>query len=317
MKPTKPAAATRKEAQAVSPAANRESPPEHPDLPTTHPEEGLSPPGLESTPPMMETEEGPILFARGHAEHPLGLPEEQEKSQSSWVVTFADLNNLLLCFFILLFASSRLDLEKFRLIAQSMSSALGGGKGAVIYIPVPAEEAPKMVPHEETDMTGRLRRTLSHANQLRATLGNEIKQRQLDVEVADQLITIQILQNGSFPTGSATLDPNFLPTARKIRDALVDVPGDITVAGHTDNQPVGGGSFRSNWELSGARAFSVMHELLKDNVLPGDRFVLKGYGDTQPRFPNTSQANREKNRRVEIVIDQRGVKDSLDILPGH
>ena len=53
-----------------------------------------------------------------------------------------------------------------------------------------------------------------------------------------------------------------------------------------------------------------MEELLKDNVLPSNRFVLKGYGDTQPLLPNTSEANRVKNRRVEIIIDQPGLKDN-------
>lgn len=317
MTPDKPSAAKGPEPQPAMTPPNQPSPQPlaHPDLPTAKPEEGLSPPGVESPPSMAIEEDTTSLFAFDRSEYPMGTQEDLSEKKANWIVSFADLMTLLLCFFILLFASSRLDLEKFRLVAESMSGALGGK--TVIYIPVPAEEAPRMVSPEETDMTTRLRRTLTNANQLRATLAPEIRQKQLDVEVSDQLITIQILQNGSFTTGSATLDPNFLPTAKKIRDALVDVPGDITVAGHTDNQPISGGAFRSNWELSGARAFSVMHELLKDNVLPNNRFVLKGYGDTQPRFPNTSQANREKNRRVEIVIDQRGVKESPEIFPGR
>ncbi|HIJ89527.1 MAG: OmpA family protein [Desulfobulbaceae bacterium] len=276
------------------------------DSPASRPEEALAP-------PQAGKEEEYILFAFDQDEHPFPFSNEMNAKKGGWIISFADLMTLLLCAFILLFASSRLDLEKFRLIAQSMSGALGGK--SVIYVPVSAEDIPKIARKEESDMTGRLRRTLGYANQLRTVLAPEIQQRQLDIEVSDQLITILILQNGSFETGSSTLNPNFLPTARKIRDALVDVPGDITVAGHSDNQPMSGGKFRSNWELSSARAFSLMHELLQDNVLPNERFVLKGCGDTQPRVPNTTQDNREKNRRVEIIIDQRGLKDNPELFP--
>lgn len=286
-----------------------------PEMPDLELEENFNSSATEPAPPVAEEDAGLVLFA---LDEPSALYQpllnQQPGRRVNWILTFADLMNLLLCCFILLYASSKLDLEKFRLIAQSMSSALSGK--TVIYVPVPAEDAPKMMTAtQETDMTPRLRGTWMYANQLRATLAAEISQKQLDVEVSGQLIIIHILQNGSFETGSINLNTNFLPTARKIRDALVDVPGDITVAGHADNQPVSGGSFRSNWELSGARAFSVMRELFKDNVLPNERFVMKGYGDTQPRVPNTTQANREKNRRVEIIIDQRGIADTPEIAP--
>lgn len=229
------------------------------------------------------------------------------KRGNKWLITFADLMALLLCFFVLLFAISQLDVEKFRQIAQSMASALGGK--AVIFVKTEGQDNRIIGEDPQTDMSGKFQRTYLYGEQLRSALNLEIDQRKLDVEVSGQLITIHILQHGSFQTGSATLSANFLPIARKIRDALVDIPGDLTVAGHTDNLPVTGGPFRSNWELSGARAFSVMHELLKENILPDRRFVLKGYAATHPRVPNDSEANRAKNRRVEIIIDQRGVTD--------
>lgn len=278
------------------------------------PEEGMSSSAVERSPSVAEKEEKLVLFALDESEPPFSFPDSGSEKKVNWLITFADLNNLLCCFFIMLFASSQLDLQKFRLISQSMSSAFSGSK-SYIYVPIPLEEAPKMVPPKETDMTSRLRRTLVNANQLRTALSQEIRQNQLDIEVSDQLITIHILQNGSFEAGSSTLDPNFPATAEKIRDVLAEVPGDITVAGHADSQPVSGGKFRSNWELSSARASALLHELLKDDSLPKERFVLKAYGDTRPRLPNTSQANREKNRRVEIIIDQSGLKDNPELIP--
>ena len=278
--------------------------------------DGVPPSQLAPTPPLTGKEEGIILFALDSFDQPAPSLDDSASKKVGWITTFADLCNLLLCFFVLLFASSRLDLERFRLIAQSMSSAMSGK--AVIYVPIPVEESRTIPPPpQEPDMTNRLRRTLEYANQLRTVMAPEISLNQLDIFASDQMIVIQILQNGSFETGSSSLNPNFLSTARKIRNALADVPGDIIVAGHTDNQPVNGGNLHSNWELSSARAFSLLHELLKDNVLPGERFVLKGYGDTQPRLPNTTQENREKNRRVEIIIDQSSLKDDFELTPSQ
>ena len=290
-------------------ATSKSVPP--PQSPPTPKEEPPSP-GADAT----ASQENPdpeiaVLFGLDQSDHLLPAPDAGNP-KAGWIVSFADLMTLLLCFFILLYASSTLDLEKFRRIAESMSAALGGK--TVIYVPIPEKETPPPTRPAETDLTPRLRRTMLHAEQLRSALSPEINQRRLDVTVDDQLIVLNILQNGSFETGSAVLHPGFLAIAKKIRTALAEVPGDITVAGHTDNQPISGGNFRSNWELSGARAYSVMHELLKDDVLPKDRFVLKGCGETQPRMANTSEANREQNRRVEIVIDQRGMEETGPVI---
>lgn len=223
-------------------------------------------------------------------------------SKPNWLITFADLITLVLCFFILLFVFSQIDLKKFQAMALSLSNALGSK--TIIYLPSPLGTVRTNI-EPQPNASDKFNATLADAEQLSKLLAAEIQQQKLDIQVSEQLIIIHILQNGSFETGSATLNKEFPSTAKKIRDALVAIPGDITVAGHTDNQPITGGTFRSNWELSGARAFSVMNELLKDNVLPENRFVLKGYADTKPRLPNTSASNREKNRRVEIIIDQQ------------
>lgn len=249
-------------------------------------------------------EDEAALFLSGSAEFEKmrHLPEEGG-SAAPWVLTFADLMSLLLCFFILLFAMAELDVKKFSDVAQALAGALGGGK--VIYIRDPGTMASEVKSTAFIRESQERIETEYYARELRKELAEEIRQKKLKVEEEGQIITIHILQNGSFAAGSASLDPAFLPTARKIRDALVDIPGNLTVAGHTDNHPIGNGRFLSNWELSGARAFAVIHELLKGGVLPAKRFVLTGHADTQPRAANDSEENRAKNRRVEIVIDQR------------
>jgi chemotaxis protein MotB len=251
-----------------------------------------------------QKEEQAALFISGSDEFQKIFHSADESGGSApWVLTFADLMSLLLCFFILLFAMAKLDVKKFAAVAHSLSGALGGGK--VIYI---RESGPAGVDLQNPSFMKESQQRIEteyYAAELCKDLEEEIKQQKLKVEDVGQVITIHILQNGSFVPASATLNPAFLATAKKIRDALVDIPGNLTVAGHTDNQPIATDRFLSNWELSGARAFAVINELLKDGVLPSNRFVLTGHADTHPRAPNDSEENREKNRRVEIVIDQR------------
>ncbi len=251
-----------------------------------------------------DTEQEAALFISGSDEFQKFAHFPVESSGSaSWVLTFADLMSLLLCFFILLFAMAELDVKKFSEVAQALAGALGGGK--VIYIRDSGSTAADLQSPAFVKESQQRIETEYYAAELRKELDEEIKQKKLKVEDVGQIITIHILQNGSFEPASATLDPAFLDTAKKIRDALVDIPGNLTVAGHTDNQPISTDRFLSNWELSGSRAFSVIHELLKDGVLAPKRFVLAGHADTQPRASNDSEEDREKNRRVEIIIDQR------------
>ncbi len=249
-------------------------------------------------------EEQAAYFISGSDEfHKLAHLPDDRSGSASWVLTFADLMSLLLCFFILLFAMAELDVKKFTEVAQALAGALGGGK--VIYIREAGSMAADMQNPAFIKESQKRIETEYYAAELRKELDEEIKQQLLKVEDVGQIITIHILQHGSFEPASATLNPAFLPTAKKIRDALVDIPGNLTVAGHTDNHPIATDRFLSNWELSGARAFSVIHELLKGGVLPAKRFVLTGHADTQPRAANNSEVNRAKNRRVEIIIDQR------------
>ncbi|MBU0680694.1 MAG: OmpA family protein [Proteobacteria bacterium] len=251
-----------------------------------------------------QKEEQAALFISGSDEfQKISRGTDESSGSAPWVLTFADLMSLLLCFFILLFAMAELDVKKFTAVAQSLSGALGGGK--VIYIRESGSTGMDLQNPSFMKESQQRMETEYYAAELRKDLDEEIKQQKLKVEDVGQVITIHILQHGSFEPASATLNPAFLVTAKKIRDALVNIPGNLTVAGHTDNQPIATDRFLSNWELSGARAFSVINELLKDEVLPATRFVLTGHADTHPRAPNDSEENREKNRRVEIIIDQR------------
>ncbi len=153
--------------------------------------------------------------------------------------------------------------------------------------------------------------TQADAERLRETLETEVETGKVDIETDGRSIIVRIRENGSFPSGSATLNEDFLPVMERLRNALVSIPGTIAVEGHTDDVPVTGGRFYSNWDLSATRALSVTHELLKGGLLGDERIMVVGYADTRPFTFNDNPAGRALNRRVELVIRQ-GVTDGED-----
>ena len=113
---------------------------------------------------------------------------------------------------------------------------------------------------------------------------------------------IQLLEKDSFPSGSAALEPDSRAALARVGALVAGMTGAITVSGHTDNVPIrNGGAYRSNWELSAARAASVAHELLAAGLDPA-RLMVSGHADTQPRAANDTAANRALNRRVDITF---------------
>lgn len=136
------------------------------------------------------------------------------------------------------------------------------------------------------------------------SLREEAENGYVDIESGWRSITIRIREKGSFGSGSAILQPEFVKVMAKLRNVLSGIEGKFAVEGHTDNIPISTRLFPSNWDLSSARALSVAHELLKDNVIDDSRFMIVGYADTKPFVDNTSSENRAANRRVEIVIHQ-------------
>jgi len=135
-------------------------------------------------------------------------------------------------------------------------------------------------------------------------LSKEIKAGQVEVETNGAKIVIRIKEDGSFASGSARLRPVFIPIMARIRDVLRGIKGVYTVEGHTDNVPINTARFRSNWELSASRAVSVAHELLIGGYLDERRFTVLGFGSVRAIVPNTTVANRAKNRRVEIIVER-------------
>jgi len=144
-------------------------------------------------------------------------------------------------------------------------------------------------------------------------LEKQIMDGAIELESLGQQIIIRIRENGSFPSGSSFLQPRFKPIIQEIGALIKDVPGEITVSGHTDDDQVADELHSNNWDLSAARAVSVASEMIKAPGFDKNRLVVVGHADTRPLVPNDSPDNRKRNRRVEISIMQGKAKESEPI----
>jgi chemotaxis protein MotB len=141
-------------------------------------------------------------------------------------------------------------------------------------------------------------------------LEQQIQDGAIELESLGQQVIIRIRENGSFPSGSAFLQPQFRPIIRAIGELLNTVPGEIMVSAHTDNRGISSELFSSNWDLSSKRAVAIAHELIKVSEFEQSRLLVVGHADTRPLVPNTNALNRRRNRRVEISINQGKAKET-------
>jgi len=144
-------------------------------------------------------------------------------------------------------------------------------------------------------------------------LEKQIMDGAIELESLGQQIIIRIRENGSFPSGSSFLQPKFKPIIQNIGALLKDVPGEITVSGHTDDDQVSDELHSNNWDLSAQRAVSVASEMIKAPGFDKNRLVVVGHAETRPLVPNDTESNRRRNRRVEISIMQGKPKESEPI----
>lgn len=292
-------------------------------------------------------------------------PEKCPPPGPGWIMTFADLMSLLLCFFVLLLSFAQIEAIKFRQLAGSIQFAFGVEnsteelirKGtsvialeyspgrptdAAIKIlkqlnPERPEDTVKYIKEEDeedstsdssagvtknedesdnTDGGSIVSEEKKKAEQLekrlKKALENEMESEMISVEVDNGRVIIRIRERGSFSSGKANMKRSFIPVLKKIGRYLKTAQGKIIVAGHTDNIPISTKKYRSNWELSSARAVTVLHALTKIAKVKQSRFIVEGHADTRPIEPNKTKKGRAKNRRVELIIIQgQDVKPEL------
>jgi chemotaxis protein MotB len=239
------------------------------------------------------------------------LPEDDEDDDSrGWIVTFADLMALLLTFFVLLVSLSEIDVQKYRELVVELTDAFSTRPplpvtrveppAALLEPKPPPDPETRVEPRVEQRDDGRLVRE-NYELALRE-LAAEIDADQLEVERDANRIVLRIREEGVFRSGSEQIDERYLPTIERIGEVVQRMRGQVQVAGHTDDRPIASARFRSNWELSAARAVTVAHHLMDRDGAEPARFEVTGFADTRPLVANDSDPARARNRRVEIVV---------------
>ena len=139
--------------------------------------------------------------------------------------------------------------------------------------------------------------------QIKADLSQEISDGKAEVFRDGDNIVIRLAEQGSFVSGKADLQPGFLPLLEKVGKTVASGEGNVKIEGHTDNVPViENPRFKSNWDLSGARAGSVADYFIQKGGVPPGRINVSGHADTKPVGPNDTATNRAKNRRIEVIV---------------
>lgn len=256
-------------------------------------------------------------------------PDEPPKGAPAWQATFADLMNLLLCFFVMLYSMSNMDSEKFDLLAASFSqtfSIFSGGASAIgdgllisngvsqlneldDYINSTGYDAEgESIPEDlqsaaETVEEAKLEASEEMAEKINETLEEKNLTGDIDIEFTSQYV--QLTMNGAilFDSGSVELKEEALPVMNQVGIILQRYSeGLIEIEGHTDNVPMSGAKYSNNDELSDGRALSVFYYLIENTTLDPANIKHSGRGEYDPVADNSTPEGRSKNRRVEIKI---------------
>jgi chemotaxis protein MotB len=272
---------------------------------------------------------------------------EEHVNAEAWAIPYGDLVTLLFALFTVMYAVSSVNEGKFRVLSDSMIAAFRGAPKSVHPINLGEKESGKGGEKPLIGITPTVLMKLSKESQVQPpvnpnTLGTggdkETKDTDGDPKSASGAMTrmqqqiqdamqeliaaktvsvkrenlwleVQINTDILFPSGSGEFSDQALPVLDKLADVLKPFPNPIRVEGHTDDRPIRTAAFPSNWELSAARAASVVHEFTKTGIDPL-RLEIVGFGEYRPLQPNDSVAGRNANRRVAILILEQAAANS-------
>lgn len=248
----------------------------------------------------------------------------EDSSRDRWLITYSDLITLLLIFFIMMYAMSTLDKSKYTDIIQSLQTTFSAGDSILeqgsgvtgtadsythknpntVAIPQPekAEAATKLTEREQAFREQELE--LQGLMSVISTYVTDNKlQNQIFVADEPQGISITLSDQFVFDAGRADLKPESAPVLAKLASLFKNLGTTVSIEGHTDNLPITySPKYHDNWDLSGARALSILRFFLEKGHLSPEGFQYAGYADTRPVGDNTTTEGRQNNRRVEIIV---------------
>jgi chemotaxis protein MotB len=227
---------------------------------------------------------------------------EEHTNHEAWAIPYGDLVTLLLAFFVVMYSISTVNEGKYRVVSDSLSAAFRGSPTEPLPVQVGSPAATTVpAPIVQLDRSVQSMALRQMAEQAEEAMSPLIAQGLVDVQLGDGIVEIAIRSDILFASGSAQLAEVAQPVIRQLSDVLKGFPNTVQVQGHTDNVPIGGGTYRSNWELSAARAASVVHIMVDGGIDPR-RLSVVAYGEFRPVLPNTTPDGRNANRRVVLTI---------------
>jgi chemotaxis protein MotB len=239
---------------------------------------------------------------------------EEHENLERWLVSYADFITLLFAFFVTMYAMSRVDEQKMGSAVESLQRALG----SVISVHTPANKAgvfndfsspmqvtivPIGAPNakEVKRLAEDLKKKIEGAGG-KAAAGKGGPAYQMSLLVQERGLVIRVSDQFFFRTGEAAIRPEVLPFLEALGQTLQPLDNPIRIEGHTDNVPINTAQFPSNWELSTARATTIIRYLLTHFKFDPQKLSAAGYGEHRPVAANDSLEGRNQNRRVDVVV---------------
>jgi len=243
---------------------------------------------------------------------------EEEVHSDRWLISYSDFITLLFAFFVVLFAATYRDNQAIRKLSQAihqgfqtMGAFSAGQEGYSNPDSREAAHPNQSIPSSQTDAKPskdasatppidvvKLRR------ELEAVVGKELQDQEIAIKVTPEGFVISLRELGFFDSGQARLVPGAADKLARIAKVLAKPGLELRVEGHTDNQPIHNAEFDSNWELSTARATSVLLMLVNGNHIDPRHISASGYGEFRPVGDNSTLEGRRANRRVDLVVVQ-------------
>ena len=233
-------------------------------------------------------------------------PHEEEVGEA-WLLPYSDLMTLLLALFIALFAMSQTDASKMQALAQAFTAAFNMGGPSFFSGMGPSTSMTSATTQGQDNANSAYMQENENLREAQEKIEQYIKennlQDQVSTELSEEGLMIRLKEKALFASGSAALQGQANQIVPVIAALLSSLPERVTISGHTDNVPISTAQFPSNWELSSARAVSLMRGLMgvQPSLNPA-RFSALGYSEYRPIASNDTEEGRAQNRRVEVFI---------------
>ena len=247
------------------------------------------------------------------------LYAEEPMSHERWLVSYSDFVTLLFAFFVVLFAATYRDNQAIRRLSKAIHNGFqtlgafsadeSGYGGPYASLSSNLDSDSSRVANQQQNhnpaSAGTAIDMFALKKQLESAVGKELQDHEIVMQVTPEGFVISLKELGFFNSGEANLLPGADAKIAKIAKILAKPGLEIRVEGHTDNQPIHTSQFRSNWELSSARAMNVLLLLVNQCGFDPTKISASGFGEFRPVSDNSTAAGRRMNRRVDLVVVQK------------